>query len=444
MLDDSGIIHMNGRLYDAELGRMLSADPYVQVPEYSQNFNRYSYVLNNPLNKTDPTGYSWLSKAFHKIGAWVKENWRTVVAIVLAVAFFFIAPVLVGAVLSATGAVFTPLVTQAIIGATAGFLSGAANAALAGGDLGDVLRGGLVGAVQGAISSGPLHSMEGATSYAGKAAHVIGHGATGGAANVAMGGKFQDGFLSAAAGAAATHTGLYGKFQGSGIDKVAGRTAVAAVIGGTASALGGGKFANGAWTAAFQHLLNHESGVFAHVYEGLAPNDPNDPSYSFQVDWANHGIRETSRHYDLENGLTIFTYEKWNFSDPNMGGMRDATLDVMTIVSPFVGGARIGILSQGTNRALWSGITVNAARQQAQAYGLKTLDMTIRGRLLNLITTPKTYPYLRPAWDYLSKQWAAGAKGNVHFFGNPNRAFSTFNRVEKRELILNGTKIIYH
>ncbi len=268
MLDDSGIIHMNGRLYDAELGRMLSADPYVQVPEYSQNFNRYSYVLNNPLNKTDPTGYSWLSKAFHKIGAWVKENWRTVVAIVLAVAFFFIAPVLVGAVLSATGAVFTPLVTQAIIGATAGFLSGAANAALAGGDLGDVLRGGLVGAVQGAISSGPLHSMEGATSYAGKAAHVIGHGATGGAANVAMGGKFQDGFLSAAAGAAATHTGLYGKFQGSGIDKVAGRTAVAAVIGGTASALGGGKFANGAWTAAFQHLLNSEA-----IFNKLLPLD---------------------------------------------------------------------------------------------------------------------------------------------------------------------------
>lgn len=35
MLDDSGIIHMNGRLYDAELGRMLSADPYVQVPEHA-------------------------------------------------------------------------------------------------------------------------------------------------------------------------------------------------------------------------------------------------------------------------------------------------------------------------------------------------------------------------------------------------------------------------
>ena len=42
MLDDFALIHMNGRIYDPEIGRFLSADPYVQVPEYSQNFNRYS------------------------------------------------------------------------------------------------------------------------------------------------------------------------------------------------------------------------------------------------------------------------------------------------------------------------------------------------------------------------------------------------------------------
>lgn len=40
--------------------------------------------------------------------------------------------------------------------------------------------------------------------------------------------------------------------------KLLGRTLVAAVIGGTASAVGGGKFANGAYTAAFQHLSNQE------------------------------------------------------------------------------------------------------------------------------------------------------------------------------------------
>ena len=47
---------MNGRLYDPILGRFLSPDNYVQMPDYTQNFNRYSYALNNPLVYTDPDG----------------------------------------------------------------------------------------------------------------------------------------------------------------------------------------------------------------------------------------------------------------------------------------------------------------------------------------------------------------------------------------------------
>ena len=56
-LDGVGLIHMNGRVYDPRLGRFLSADPVIQQPDNLQNLNRYSYVLNNPLNATDPTGY---------------------------------------------------------------------------------------------------------------------------------------------------------------------------------------------------------------------------------------------------------------------------------------------------------------------------------------------------------------------------------------------------
>ena len=47
---------MNGRLYDPILGRFLSPDSYVQMPDFSQSFNRYSYCLNNPLKYTDPSG----------------------------------------------------------------------------------------------------------------------------------------------------------------------------------------------------------------------------------------------------------------------------------------------------------------------------------------------------------------------------------------------------
>ncbi|WP_165419417.1 RHS repeat-associated core domain-containing protein [Corallincola spongiicola] len=56
-IDGVGLIHMNGRVYDARLGRFLSADPHVQAPNNTQSLNRYSYVFNNPLNATDPSGY---------------------------------------------------------------------------------------------------------------------------------------------------------------------------------------------------------------------------------------------------------------------------------------------------------------------------------------------------------------------------------------------------
>jgi RHS repeat-associated protein len=55
-LDAVGLIHMNGRVYDPLIGRFLSPDDYVQFPETSQSYNRYTYVLNNPLSYTDPGG----------------------------------------------------------------------------------------------------------------------------------------------------------------------------------------------------------------------------------------------------------------------------------------------------------------------------------------------------------------------------------------------------
>jgi len=50
---------MNGRVYDPVLARFLGPDPYVQAPDYTQNFNRYSYCYNNPFKYTDPSG-EWI------------------------------------------------------------------------------------------------------------------------------------------------------------------------------------------------------------------------------------------------------------------------------------------------------------------------------------------------------------------------------------------------
>ncbi len=58
-LDEFGLINMNGRAYDPIVGRFLNPDPVLQNPSDIQNYNRYSYCLNNPLKYTDPSGYRW-------------------------------------------------------------------------------------------------------------------------------------------------------------------------------------------------------------------------------------------------------------------------------------------------------------------------------------------------------------------------------------------------
>ena len=56
-VDDVRLIHMNGRVYDYQLGRFLSVDPIIQFPANSQSLNPYSYIMNNPLSGRDPSGY---------------------------------------------------------------------------------------------------------------------------------------------------------------------------------------------------------------------------------------------------------------------------------------------------------------------------------------------------------------------------------------------------
>ena len=57
------------------LARFLSPDPYVQAPDYTQGFNRYSYCYNNPFKYTDPDG-EWVHIV---IGAVIGGviNWAT-------------------------------------------------------------------------------------------------------------------------------------------------------------------------------------------------------------------------------------------------------------------------------------------------------------------------------------------------------------------------------
>jgi len=47
---------MQARYYDPALGRFLSIDPVGFTPEMPFMFGRYTYVGNDPVNLTDPTG----------------------------------------------------------------------------------------------------------------------------------------------------------------------------------------------------------------------------------------------------------------------------------------------------------------------------------------------------------------------------------------------------
>jgi RHS repeat-associated protein len=59
-LDQFNLINMNGRVYDPLMAMFLSPDNFVQSPDLTQNLNRYTYCLNNPLKFTDPSGYNYL------------------------------------------------------------------------------------------------------------------------------------------------------------------------------------------------------------------------------------------------------------------------------------------------------------------------------------------------------------------------------------------------
>lgn len=66
-LDNVQLIHMNGRVQDPIIGRMISADPFVPDLLNGQAYNRYSYVFNSPLSLIDPTGFDPWDDPFYII-----------------------------------------------------------------------------------------------------------------------------------------------------------------------------------------------------------------------------------------------------------------------------------------------------------------------------------------------------------------------------------------
>jgi len=105
-LQEVGLVHMNGRVYDPLIARFVSADPHIQDPMNTQSLNRYAYVNNNPLAYTDPSGYFSIGKIFKSIVKAVVnllQNPLALIATAVAIAVPYAIPALFPAFATALG-----------------------------------------------------------------------------------------------------------------------------------------------------------------------------------------------------------------------------------------------------------------------------------------------------------------------------------------------------
>ena len=157
-----GLVHMNGRVYDPDLGRFLSPDPYIQAPKNLQSYNRYAYVINNPLSYTDPSGY-FFKKARKKLRGAVKgirkavssaqQNQYVRMGLSIAAAYYTGGAIMSGysnaignAAVMGTGSLSISATTASVLAGAAGGFAGGLVAS--GGDL----RAGITGAFVGGCS----------------------------------------------------------------------------------------------------------------------------------------------------------------------------------------------------------------------------------------------------------------------------------------------------
>ncbi len=194
-----GLINMNARLYDPVLGRFLSPDPYVQMPDFTQNFNRYSYCLNNPLKYVDKDGEFWFLPIIAFVvnyattgitkGDWGLKN------IGSSLAMSAVALVSYGVGMGITGALAkTAILSQSVIGGisagVAGSVTGAMSSLMAGGNIG---RGALIGFVSGLVGNA-LSGINMKSIWLEGVSNVAAGGLIGGATSLVSGGDFWSGF----------------------------------------------------------------------------------------------------------------------------------------------------------------------------------------------------------------------------------------------------------
>ena len=206
--EETSLIHMNGRMYEARMKRFLSPDNNIQDPYDTRSYDRFAYTWNNPLMANDPSG---------------------------------------------------EFLVAALIGAAIGLITNGINNTMNGrGFFEGGLKAALIGAISGALSFGIgeiAAGIKGTLLSTGiskaSAFQFVAHGALGGVMTAANGGKFIHGFISG--GVASVAGGIGDKiFKGGFV----GTTLSGGFAGGLGSLAAGGKFWDGFRNGAISAGLN--------------------------------------------------------------------------------------------------------------------------------------------------------------------------------------------
>ncbi len=203
------------------------------------------------------------------------------------------------------------------------------------------LRGGKIGA------DGKMHYNPGWEP--GSMKTLVAHGLAGGIVQDRMGGSFGAGFL---AGSLGSYLGSSGK--SSKANEMIGNTAIEAVIGGTISMIGGGKFANGTQTRAFRYLFNenmHDSNAYVSGYKCMGNC---------------HGV-------DYSDIKFMSVEEQENLA-------KNVALGLVTLP---IGGGAVALVRAGYTLKVWryknGGIGVNILKNERRRFGVDVHEINYKG-----------------------------------------------------------------